>query len=620
MVSLLSAVATRARILVTRLLIWLGFREDGFLLFVAVLIGLAVAGMAIAFHELINLIRHACYRGVAPETLYGAGIVLLIVWPTVGGLVVGFLTQIVFRARSAQGIVDVMESVARGRVSLRPGQALERVASSSVTVGTGGSAGAEGPIVQIGATIASAFGQMFGLSRTHLPVVIGCGTAAGISAIFNAPIGGVLYTLEVILRDFSIRAFMPVVIASVIANITTRTIFEQLGYASPSIFQLTGIRADARWTELGNFIVLGMVCGVVAAAFTALMHRSERWFQGLRFPALLKPALGGAMVGVMGVAYIMIFGWFALGTRKPVPVETYALPAFFSDGYGFIQSLFTASFYDSYSLIYAISFLAFLICAKIAATCFTLGSSGGGGAIAPALFLGSVQGAMFGLALRATGWFQSLQPSTYALVGMGAVLAAVMHAPLASILILMELTDYTVALPAMLASVFAVAIARRIVPESLYGMGLRLRGISHQNTPESRVLRQILLEQTPLEPARLLQKGDPLQRAVEQMSREGATDFVVLDSAGHYTGMIVAEDVLTALVQREAVPLLIVDELVRPEIPWVNSTDDLAHTLDVFSQHNVDRLPVCLGSSPGKVVGMISRRGLMKRYQAGLQE
>src|SRR5688500_17219528 len=183
-----------ARLLLTRLLARLGVGEGGILVPLAVVIGVVTAGAAVGFHELIVFIRDHLYRperyGLEPSFLYGRGIVLLVLLPALGGLAVGCFSRYVMRAREGHGIVDVLETVTRGGGSnLRPLVALEKILTSAVTIGTGGSAGAEGPIVQIGASIASGVGQLFQVARPHYPVLIGCGTAAGISAIFNSPIG-----------------------------------------------------------------------------------------------------------------------------------------------------------------------------------------------------------------------------------------------------------------------------------------------------------------------------------------------------------------------------------------------------------------------------------------------
>jgi len=229
---------TRVRLLSTRALSRLGFREDSFLIVLAVLIGFVTAAAAVAFHEVIDITRNLLYEQFG-EKLYTRWMVMLIIWPALGGLAVGVISRFIFRAREGHGIVDVMESVIRSSGFIRPLVAIEKIITSGITIGTGGSAGAEGPIVQIGSAIASGTGQLFRVSRQQMNILIGCGAAAGISAIFNAPMGGLLFTLEVILQDFSITNMTPVVVASVIANVATRAIFRRLLHSpSNAIFAL----------------------------------------------------------------------------------------------------------------------------------------------------------------------------------------------------------------------------------------------------------------------------------------------------------------------------------------------------------------------------------------------
>src|SRR5438270_10846 len=240
MIGEIGLAASRVRILSTRALNRFGFRDDSFLIVVAVLIGLVTAAAAVGFHELINGIRDALYRWFGQERLYGPYVFMLVVWPALGGFLVGVISRYVFRAREGHGVVDVMESVIRSSGFIRPVAAIEKILTSAVTIGTGGSAGAEGPIVQIGAAIASGTGQMFRVSRQQMAILIGCGAAAGISAIFNAPMGGLLFALEVILQDFSLRNVTPVVVASVMANVATKAIFNHvLGTHWDAIFTLS---------------------------------------------------------------------------------------------------------------------------------------------------------------------------------------------------------------------------------------------------------------------------------------------------------------------------------------------------------------------------------------------
>jgi chloride channel protein, CIC family len=637
----LIAFGARSRVLSGRLLSRLGFHEDSFLLVLAILIGVVTAWAAVGFHELIIFIRNTLYTGAGPRSgLYGAGILMLIMIPAAGGLAVGLISRFVFRTREGHGVIDVIESVARTSGTVRPLSAVEKILTSAVTIGTGGSAGAEGPIVQIGAGIAAWFGQFFALARRHMPVLIGCGSAAGISAIFNAPIGGVFFTLEVILLDFSLRTFTPVVLASVVANVTTKAIFQLFGQDFGAIFALPAWevagRIDLSWAHMGNFVLLGLLCGAVGVSLTRMSGWTEGWFGRMPIPRWSKPALGGSMLGVLGVFYVLVFGWWLLDRPKPIPVDDYPLPAFFSDGYGVIRQLVQAGppagpeiataatptlsgFYAAHSPGILLLLLGSLVVIKIVATCLTLSSGGSGGIIAPSLFLGATAGGFLGVLLRLAG--MDVAPHLYALVGMGAVLAAVVHAPLASILILLELTqDHNIILPAMLATVIATGAARLIFRDSIYTMSLRLRGVRLGTMADLTLLRRLTVEQVDLEPATVLNLHDPLQNALDIAAQTGAGNFIACDERGIYAGMLVARDLNTALLQREAVPLLLVEELVRADIPLVSSKEDLATVLDMFARHDVDHLPVSISPATGRVIGVITRAGLMRRYQRALGE
>jgi CIC family chloride channel protein len=625
MVAVLSAFLVRVRIWTNRLSSGLGFGDDGFLVVLAILIGIVTAAAAVSFHELIDLIRHTVYARIPQEKLYGNWVWLLLIFPTAGGLIVGLANLALNRKGkpASHGVVDVMETVTRASGWLRPMAALETIFLSAVTIGTGGSAGAEGPIVQIGAAVSSGFGRAFGMARPYVPVLIGCGTAAGISSIFNSPIGGVIFTLEVILYDFSIRAFLPIVLASVIANVTTDAIFHKLDtgtyhsifYVSPSVGNIEALN----WPSLPNFVILGLVCGGVGVTLTRLMYCSEELFRQVRIAKPLRPALGGLLLGVLGVSYVLIFGWLMLDRLKPF--EGYAMPAFFGDGYGVIQQLFDEKFYAGWDIGKLALLLGLLVVAKIIGTCLTLSSGGSGGIIAPSLFLGATTGALLGLGLHEAGIAAHVPVTFYALVGMGAVLAAVVHAPLAAILILFEVTQQRgVVLPAMLASVVATGTARLIFPDSIYTLSLRRRGVKVGASSDLRILRRITVDQVELDPVSSVTIDTSFEQVVKQTSESGAHDFVVFDKQGVYAGMVTAEDVRTALLQPESIPLLLAGEVMRVDIPCVRSNEDLASVLETFSRFEVARIPVCVSSNPGHVIGLISRGSLMRRYHQALAE
>ncbi len=498
MISGVSAGGARLRLFVDRWMSRLGLGEDAFLLVLACLIGVVTAAAAVAFHKLIGFVRDHLYANGGEHFLYGRGIWLLVALPALGGLCVGLLSRYVFREREGHGMVDVMESVMRSGGVIRVRSAFEKILTSAVTIGSGGSAGAEGPIVQIGAAIASGVGQLFRVARPHLPVLIGCGSAAGISAIFNSPIGGLLFTLEVILRDFSIRTLTPLVIASVIANFTTRSIFVWLGNEDyHAIFNMPLQQAVSGYTlwTVGNFLLLGIVCGLVGVALTRLMYAVEHFFGKLKIAKEFKPAIGGALLGAIGVIYVL-GSRILLDRPKFIPFGQYPMPSFYGDSYGAVRAMLGPAFYGQMPWGWLVGILLFLCAAKVIGTCLTLGSGGAGGVIAPSLFLGAVTGGALGLVLQHLGLSHSLKPEAYALIGMGAVLSAIVHAPLASVLILVEVTgDFNVMLPSMLATIVATGVAQMIARDSIYTLSLRQRGVRVGTGNDLTLLRRMTLEQ-----------------------------------------------------------------------------------------------------------------------------
>lgn len=615
----------------------MGMGETAFLVPMAVMVGVVTAVAAVGFHELILLIRNGIYGRVGPDYLYGKGMWILVAAPALGGLAVGLITRIVAREKESHGVVDVIESVARTRGFVTPYVAVEKIVTSALTIGTGGSAGAEGPIVQIGAAVSSAAGAMFRIARHQMPTLVGCGCAAGISAIFNAPIGGLLFALEVVLLDFSIRTITPIIVASVVANVTMRALVPAVSqwlhgggdsayitvFATPQLY--FGEETLLNWGEMGNFVLLGLLCGVIGIGLVRAMQFGERWFKrlltGSAWIKALRPALGGLLLGFTGLLVVFLAPGTFGGQGGPFSSEVYASPAFYGDGYPVIEQLLGAHFYTAFDAPTLISLLAALCALKVLATVLTLTSGGSGGVIAPSLFLGATAGGALGVMLRTTGWFTEIRPEAYALIGMAAVLAAVIHAPLASILILFELTgEDKVLLPAMLGVIVALGTARLFSRDSLYTAALRQRGVAIGGGDEPVLLSRVSVEQVGLDPASAVGIDEPLAAVVDRLGGPGGRDLVVLDREGRYSGLLRWADAEAALRSPEGAERAVQD-VMRQEIPLVLHTDDLARAFELFVTHGVAQLPVGLagyqGRNGGTVIGMISRAAVMKRLGAG---
>ncbi len=602
-----------------------GVREDVGLIPVAVVIGFVTAILAVVFHLLIEWLKDILYARRSSEWLYGPGLWALVALPAVGGLIVGVITRYLIRSQGSHGVVDVIESVMRTRGFVKPITAIEKIITSGITIGTGGSCGAEGPIVQIGAAVSSAVGHLLSISRQRMPLLIGCGTAAGISSIFHSPIGGVLFTLEVILRDFSVRTFAPVVVASVIASVATQAAMQQFGAYSEyhSIFwapyHLLGPDFSVTWVQALQFTLLGIFCGMIGAMQTRLLLLGDRLFHPLKKIGVFRPMVGGVILGLMGVGYVLISS-FVLDTPKPVPFSDYPMPSFFGDGYGVIQTMLQGSFALNLDYKTTATILLSLIVLKLLGTTVTLSSGGSGGVIAPSLVLGAAGGLLLGTILHAMGFVSAL-PAAMALVGMGAVLAAVVHAPLASILIVFELTQSPgVIVPAMLATVMAHGMSRILHSDSVYTNALRERGLSPEAAADMSVLRKYAIDHLPLEPIVPLRANDPFQTAIDLASETDRSNFVVTDETGHFTGIVTSQEIRQVLLDEEAIPLLTVGEVMRSDIKPMRHTENLAALFDAFLAHDIESLPVGLDYDPSKTIGIVTRDSLMKHYQKHWRE
>lgn len=301
------------------------------------------------------------------------------------------------------------------------------------------------------------------------------------------------------------------------------------------------------------------------------------------------------------------------------------MPAFFGDGYGVIETLLqpTGEFYDRYNAGALLALLVGLALIKLLATVLTLGSGGSGGVIAPSLFLGAVVGGATAVALRQLGWFGEVSLPAYTVVGMAALLAAVVHAPLASLLIIFEITGDTgsnnaILLPALLAVVVAIGSSRLITRDSIYDSALRRRGV-RVAAADPQVLSRLSVEQVNLDPAATIRESEPFERVIELMDRWSSRNFAVLDATGKYVGFLVEEDVNLTLLGHEAMPLVVVGELMRTDVPLVSAGDDLQSAFDLFARLDVSHLPVGIGrGDTSRVIGLISRASLMRRYNIEL--
>lgn len=606
-----------------------GFQSNWYLVLLAAIIGIVTSCGAIGFMWLLHQAEHMFLHWPPFSAIGRVGDPthapllpwwLLILAPVVGAFICGLIVHYGAPEAKGHGVPEVMVALYRNKGAIRPQVALFKSIASAFTIGSGGSAGAEGPIVQIGSAIGSNLAKYLRVNPEHTGTLLGCGAAAGIATVFNAPIAGIFFVLEILLRDFSLRTFTPIVIASVFSSATTQAITGK----HEAIFLISGTLAQYQFsiTELPYYLLLGLLCGTVAVTFTRTLDFTETLYDNIKIHNVLKPMTGALLLGLITVPIM----WYVHNKLDYAGV----LPPYYGNGYAFITSCLTNEFYQESSHIWLLlAGLAALVILKMAATCFTLGSGGSGGIFAPSLFLGATVGGAYGILVTLINPFgvENLNPAAYALVGMAAVVAGTTHAPLTAMLILFEITgDYKVILPIMLTAVIATILAQILLNDSIYTIKVRRRGIRVGRMSDLTVLRRISVEQVPLARAFKVNPQDPAQMILTLSQRHDAVDFVVVDDDDKYVGMVTAEEIRTTLLQVEALPLLVVSELMRTDLPTTTPDETLDVVMDKFSRTDASSIAVLETvhmpySDPQETVaGRITRSGMMRQYHLALDK
>tara|TARA_X000001036_G_scaffold287890_1_gene267488 strand:- start:4921 stop:6735 length:1815 start_codon:yes stop_codon:yes gene_type:complete len=586
----------------------LGFERDWYLYLVAAVIGVFMGLAAVCFILPLRETEHFAQFLQGSKYLW----VIILLGPAAGGLITGVLITLLSHDGVGPGVTSVIYAVQRrkGKLSWKIG--LRKWLASTATIASGGSAGAEGPIVTIGAVVGSNIAKVLGTGSQHTGTLLGCGAAAGLASVFNAPIAGIFFVMEILLRDFSLKTFTPIVIAAVVSAATTQGILgdEALFQVGDGFFQ-DGLAFSV--TQIPTYLVLGAVCGVLGALFVRSLELSEKLFVATKIPLIGRPFIGALLLGGLGIAVY----WLTASDT---------IPKFYGNGYPMIEHLISPNTYfatdsnsilkDAAPLLFGLAGLALI---KIVATSVTVGSGGAGGLFAPSLFIGAAAGGCVGYIVHYFGWFPNTSPAYFALVGMAALVAATTHAPLTAILVVYEVTQsYDVILPLMFAAVVSTVVARYICRDSVYTFKLSKLGVRMGALSDLTVLRRLTPEDVELIPATIVKRSDSAQRVVDLMESTGTSDFVVTDDHDMYCGMVTSSDLRSALVYREAIPLLQVSELQRSDLPTIAEEETLDLVLDKFSRNDVQSL--ALISSGGIIMGLVSRTRLMTRYQAALNQ
>lgn len=504
------------------------------------------------------------------------------------GLIVGLVSHVWSREARGHGVPDVMEAVALRGGQMRSRVTTLKVLAATLTLGAGGSAGWKGPMVQLGSAFGSGVGQILRFGSERVRTLVACGAAAGIAATLNAPIAGAIFAQEVILNNFTARYFGMVVISGVAASIVSRSFLgDQPAFAVPA-YPLN------HPAELGVYIVLGLLAAVVSVVFIHIFYRAEELFDGWPVPLYLRTVTGMLLTAALALP---LPRWQVLGPGLPLIGETIA---------------------EDFNV--SLGLMAGLLVLKLLATSSTLGSGNSGGVFAPSLFMGAILGGIVGRIAHNLWPGIVLHPGAYAIVGMAALFAGVVRAPITAVLIIFEMSgDYKLILPLMLATVISTLFAESLLRESIYTRKLRLRGVHLQGGRDVDIMQSVSVGEVMAQNYRTISADATLTELSDLFSQSRSHGILALDESGQLWGVVTITDLDRAVsdgLSRETTVARIGTPFERLVLAFPDET--MGEAMARMSVRGFGRLPVVARDNQRRVVGLIRRADIIKAYNVGM--
>jgi len=552
------------------------------MIILAILIGIIGGYGAILFRFMIRFVQGSSFGSWHLDLAYIEAMPWYwkLIIPAVGGLIVGPIIYFFAREAKGHGVPEVMEAIILKGGVIRPRVVVAKIIASAVSIGTGGSVGREGPIVQIGSAAGSVLGQLIKVNGSQLRTLVACGAAAGIAGTFNAPIAGSIFALEILLGDFALTQFSPIVIASVTSTVISRHYLGNFPAFTIPSYELVSI-----W-EFIPYALLGALAAFVAVIFIDVVYKAEDVFEAIPIPEWVKPAIGGLIIGAIGIFFPQIFG---------VGYETMDMT---------LASKLTWSF------------MLMLIFLKLIATSITIGSGGSGGIFAPSLFLGGALGGFVGAVTNMVMPELAGSPGAYALVGMAAVSAATMHAPITSILILFELTnDYRIILPLMMAVIVSVVLKMNLKKESMYSLKLIRKGLELKKEYEPNVLSKIKVEKIIQQGCLTVLADTPFEQ-LHNLTKESINlNYFVVDENKKLMGILSPHKIrkLENTKDTDTSKLTAKDLIIEKGI-YFTPEDSLDMVGLMLNDLVLDEIPIVNNSKDQIVIGYISKTEVINAY------
>ncbi|MDE5793764.1 MAG: chloride channel protein [Muribaculaceae bacterium] len=569
-------------------------KERNFVIILALVVGVVCGFAAQLLKFLIHTIAHILTQHFSETTENW----LNLVYPVVGIVIVTLFIQYVVKDNVSHGVTKVLYAISRRKSRLKKKHCYASLVGSAITIGFGGSVGAEGPIVYTGAAIGSNVGQAFRLSPKILMLLVGCGAAAGIAGIFRAPIAGMLFTLEVLMIDLTGTTVMPLLISS-ISGATVAYVLE--GYGAEFFFSQSEPYVTNRipWT-----ILLGILCGFVSLYFTKAMFMLEKWFGAFK-SRWIKISVGGLILAGL----IFVF------------------PPLYGEGYDSINTLLEGNtqgildgtiFYGDRINPWSITlFLLCLILTKVFATTATNAAGGVGGTFAPSLFVGAITGFLFAYFFNLMDFGIELSPKNFSLMGMAGVMSGVMHAPLMAIFLTAEMTGgYNLFLPLLIVSCLSYMTIKAFLPYSIYTMRLAEKGdlITHEKDRTVLTLLKIdnVIERDFIE----VHPEMSLKQMVEVISQCNRNLYPVTDSQGMLKGIVLLDDIRNIMFRPDLYRKMHVSRFMAMPPARIEVTDSMDKVMNTFDKTGAWNLPVV---NNGKYVGFVSKSKIFNSYRRVLK-
>lgn len=552
----------------------------------AAVVGAVGAAAAFLFRQGVNLVQSGFFFGSLEPverafTGHGLG-PLVIAVPILGASAAVLLLYLTTRSTRGAGATTLIQATSFRGGTLPLRDALAKAAGAVLTLGTGGSAGREGPILQLGGAGGSALGRLLSLERADRRILIACGAIGGLAATFNAPVAAVVFAIEAIYLEFRTESFVPMVVASVFGTTVGRILLGD----TPTFDLQPGAFALSSPLELGPIVVLGVAAGLFGVAFLRISEASHHAFEDM--PVWARPLVGGTIMGGIGFAFPQLFGV----------------------GYSTMQTVLDGSLAPTVMGSLTLTFLVLLVL-KPLAVAVTLGGGGSGGVFSPTLFVGIMLGAVFGLSAgRLVPGLVSSYP-VYAVVGMVAVFAAVSRATLTGIILAVEFTHtFEIVVPAMLAAVIADVVAWALHPAGLYETQLREEGVLLPHDLSPNVLDMVLVEEIMSQDVEVLRTDTTVKECLDRVMQTGHGGYPILDDEDKLVGVVTRTDLRN---RPEGIELdAPVTEIMTRDVLVARPGETVHKVFDRLVDHEIGHIPVVAPDDPRRVVGWVTKTDVMR--------